>query len=445
LKGRTAVYFKRLLLLIVPLLLAFALPAVAQKRVALVIGNAAYKETAPLINPRNDAADVTTALKRLGFEVIEGIDLDKRDMERIIRRFDVALAGAEVALFYYAGHGVQVAGQNHLVPVDAKLAAEGDLDFETLPLTLVLSRMTREAKTTVALLDACRDNPLARNLARSMGARTTAVGQGLAKVETGVGTLISFSTQPGNVALDGAGRNSPYTTALLGQLEQPGRDLMSVLAAVRGDVVKATGGRQVPWEHTSLLGPLVLKPADQNVAVTPASVPPSSSPPAQFPSPPAKPSEPVRPQRSTASEAAEAWAAVKDANQTAPLEAFIRRYGDTFYGDLAKARLTQLKTPKQLAVVPPPLPQPAASAPPQPKAEPPRSTSRGCVVDDPTGSPLNVRRTPQGDIVSTLNNGQSVQIQRLDQDYKGQDWALVSRTGGSTTLGWVIRKFVKCS
>jgi hypothetical protein len=439
------VYVKRLLLLFVPLLLALALPAVAQKRVALVIGNGAYKETAQLLNPRNDAADVATALKRLGFDVIEGIDLDKREMERIIRRFDIALAGAEMALFYYAGHGVQVAGQNHLVPVDAKLAAEGDLDFETLPLTLVLNRMTREAKTTVALLDACRDNPLARNLARSMGARTTTVGQGLAKVETGVGTLISFSTQPGNVALDGNGRNSPYTTALLGQLEQPGRDLMSVLAAVRGDVVKATGGRQVPWEHTSLLGPLVLKPAGQTAA-TPASAPPSPSPQAvAIATPPAKTSEPVRPQRSSASEAAEAWAAVKDSNQAAPLEAFIRRYGDTFYGDLAKARLAQLKTPKQVAVIPPPPPPPAAPNATPPKAEPPRSTSRGCLVDDPTGSPLNVRRTPQGDIVSTLNNGQSVQIQRIDQDHKGQDWALVSRTGGSTTLGWVIRKFVKCS
>ena len=244
------------------LLLALVLPsaAPADKRVALVIGNAAYKETSPLTNTRNDATDMVAVLKRLGFDVLDGIDLDKRAMERLIRLFDQKLAGSEIALFFYAGHGMQVAGRNFLVPTDARLAAEGDIDFESLPLSLVLSRMEREAKTSLVLLDACRDNPLARNLARTMGTRSASVGQGLAEERTGIGTLISFSTQPGNVALDGVGaRNSPYTTALLKEFELPGRDILSTLAAVRGSVVKSTNGKQVPWEHTSLLGPLVLK------------------------------------------------------------------------------------------------------------------------------------------------------------------------------------------
>ena len=265
------------MLRVVFLFILLLVPSVAraEKRVALVMGNAAYKETAPLTNTRNDAADMIAVLKRLGFEVLEGIDLDKRAMERLIRQFDQKLAGSEIALFFYAGHGLQVSGQNYLVPIDARLAAEGDVDFESLPLSLVLTRMERVAKTSLVLLDACRDNPLARNLARTMGTRTANVGQGLAEVRTGVGTLISFSTQPGNVALDGGGRNSPYTAALLKQIEAPGRDILSALAAVRGEVVRVTNGKQVPWEHTSLLGPVVLNAAAATAA--PAGALPSKT------------------------------------------------------------------------------------------------------------------------------------------------------------------------
>jgi TPR repeat protein len=252
-------------------------PAHAEKRVALVIGNGAYTETPGLTNTINDAADMAAALQRLDFTVLKGIDLDLRAMQRLIRQFERALTGADIALFFYAGHGMQVSGQNYLVPIDARLAAEGDVDFETLPLNLVLTRMEREAKTSIVLLDACRDNPLARNLARTMGTRGLSIGQGLAEVKTGIGTLLSFSTQPGNVALDGSGRNSPYTTALLAHIEEPGRDMLSMLAGVRGTVIKATGGKQVPWEHTSLLGPLVLKSATSTQVPLPSTGPPATS------------------------------------------------------------------------------------------------------------------------------------------------------------------------
>ncbi len=249
------------LLALLCVLAAMLAPAGAQaeKRVALVIGNGAYSNTAPLNNPANDAADVVGVLQRLGFEVVEGRDLDKRSMERLIRQFGTKLAGADVALFFYAGHGLQVGGQNYLVPTDARLASEGDVDFESLPLNLVIRQMEREAKTSLILLDACRDNPLARNLARNMGTRSAQIGQGLAEVRTGVGTLIAFSTQPGYVALDGAGRNSPYAQAFLKHAEVPGKDISAVLVEVRNDVLKATNGKQVPWEHTSLTGQVYLR------------------------------------------------------------------------------------------------------------------------------------------------------------------------------------------
>jgi hypothetical protein len=233
----------------------------AEKRVALVIGNSAYQNTGELRNPSNDASDVTAALKRLGFQVTDGRDLDKRAMERAIRQFGLSLEGADVALFFYAGHGIQVGGQNHLIPVDARLASEGDVDFETLPLSLVLKQMEREAKTSLVLLDACRDNPLARNLARTMGTRAITIGTGLAEVKTGIGTLIGFSTQPGNVAADGVGRNSPYAGALLKHMESSNKDVSGILVDVRNEVLRVTSGTQVPWEHTSLTGQVYFRDA----------------------------------------------------------------------------------------------------------------------------------------------------------------------------------------
>ncbi len=185
-----------------------AVPAPAEgRRVALVVGNSAYAHTTPLANPANDARDMAAALREVGFQVIDGFDLDKRGLDLKVRDFARALAGADTALFFYAGHGLQVSGQNYLVPVDARLESERDLDFEAVKVDFLLRQMEidRESKTNIVFLDACRDNPLSRNLARSMGTRSAALGRGLAQVQTGVGTFISYSTQPGNVALDGAG------------------------------------------------------------------------------------------------------------------------------------------------------------------------------------------------------------------------------------------------
>jgi hypothetical protein len=228
--------------------------AAAEKRVALVIGNSAYQSTPPLTNPKNDASDMVAALKKRGFQVIEGFDLDKAAFDRKIRDFADALPGAIVGLFFYAGHGLQVAGQNYLVPIDAKLSTTAALDWEMVRLDLVQRTMERETKTNVVFLDACRDNPLGRNLARTMGTRSAEVGQGLAPVESGVGTLISFSTQPGNVALDGSGRNSPFTGALAKYVASSNESLSDILISVRNDVIKQTQNTQVPWEHSALTG-----------------------------------------------------------------------------------------------------------------------------------------------------------------------------------------------
>ena len=225
----------------------------AEKRVALVIGNSGYHHTAKLPNPRNDAADIAAALRTKGFEVIEGHDLDKSALDRSVREFARALTGAHVSLLFYAGHGLQVDGQNYLVPVDARLDDSTGLDFELVRVDLVQRTMERATRTSLLFLDACRDNPLARSLARSLGTRSAAVGKGLAQIESGEGTLISFSTQPGNVALDGGGRNSPYAAALIKQLRATtGDDLSGMLIAVRNDVMQETARRQVPWEHSAL-------------------------------------------------------------------------------------------------------------------------------------------------------------------------------------------------
>ena len=180
------------------------------------MGNSAYVHAAVLPNPVNDAGDMAKALTEVGFEVILGLDLGKRRFDAKVRDFARALERRTWPLFFYAGHGLQASGRNYLMPVDASLQGERDLDFEAVSVDFVLKQMEleREGKTNVVFLDACRDNPLARNLARSMGTRSAAIGQGLAQVQTGVGTFIAYSTQPGNVALDGKGRNSPFTAAL---------------------------------------------------------------------------------------------------------------------------------------------------------------------------------------------------------------------------------------
>lgn len=232
-------------------------------RVALVLGNSAYEHTVPLANPQNDAEAVSSALRDLGFDVYDGYDLGRSDATDLIRAFARAATDADTALLYYAGHGLEVGGINYLVPVDAQIRDEADLQFETINLNDIVALMERDERTNLIFLDACRDNPMAGNLARNMGTRSSAIGRGLARLDTGLGTLIAYATQPGNVALDGTGRHSPFTDALLQHIATPDLDVELMMRRVRRDVIDLTGGQQVPWSSSSLTGSFMFQTQPQ--------------------------------------------------------------------------------------------------------------------------------------------------------------------------------------
>ena len=233
-----------------------------QKRVALVIGNSAYRNAVELLNPRNDARAITAMLLDLGFEVVDGQDLDKNAMERAIREFIRKLEGADVSFFFYAGHGMQVAGKNYLIPVDASLEDAAAVDFETIDADRVLGYMAEENRIAIALLDACRDNPLSRKFARVVGAsRSAIVGRGLAVPSTiGGGILIGFATAPGEVALDGQSSNSPFTAALLKYMPQKGLEIQQLMTKVKAEVYQSTNKAQSPWHNSDLRQEFYLRP-----------------------------------------------------------------------------------------------------------------------------------------------------------------------------------------
>jgi len=265
--------------------------ALAQQRVALVVGNGAYRAVPRLANPVADAEAVAAALRGAGFRTELVRDAGKDALEAALRRFGAAADGAELALFYFAGHGIQLGGENHVLPVDARLAHVRDVDYELVGVPLVLRAM-QGARARVLILDACRDNPMATQI-RGLSA-TRSVGRGLARVETvDLGTLIAFSTSPGSVALDGAGRNSPFTEALVQHMATPGLEIRQLMTRVRRTVVEATGGQQVPWDNSSLITEVVLRPgrapavaaspppAAPVVAAPALAVPRTQAPPAQ--------------------------------------------------------------------------------------------------------------------------------------------------------------------
>lgn len=244
-------------------LLVLALATTAQaKRVALVIGNSAYQAAAPLPNPANDARAMSQKLEGLGFEIVEGIDLDHDGMREVLRSFARAARGAEVATVFYAGHGIAVDGINYLVPVDASLDDPNDWKFQVYPLEDIMKTVKHSAGASLIFVDACRDNPLAGALARSMGKSSrSAATRGLARVApkaTGKGMVIAFATADGQTASDGDGANSPFTTALLNNLGAANTDITTVMSRVTGEVLDATNQVQRPWVESSLTGSVML-------------------------------------------------------------------------------------------------------------------------------------------------------------------------------------------
>ncbi len=318
-----------LLLLVVASLPACITDAAAAARVALVIGNSKYLNAPELKNPRNDADALAAALNRLNFQVIKGIDADRFTMQTLVRAFAGELDGAKIAVFYYAGHGLQLNGKNYLIPVDAKLETELDLDFEAMDVNFVLSQMERGNRINIVMLDACRNNPLSQKLARSMGTRSIALGRGLARIESGIGTLITFSTQPGNVALDGKGANSPFAKALLDNIEAPGLDIEVIMRRVREEVIKETDGQQVPWSNSSLVGDRVVL----------NSLPTDKSPVIAEPSPP----DAQQKQRAPDNQLEITfWNTVRDSRNPALLKAYLEQYPDGNFVVLAHAMLAAL-------------------------------------------------------------------------------------------------------
>src|SRR6478735_2710670 len=233
--------------------------AVPERRVALVIGNSAYTAVPPLANPQRDAKGISAALKRLGFDVVEGYDLKMDEMTGVVREFAQKLDGAKAGLVYYAGHGIAVGDDNYLIPVDASLRSEADLDFRAVNVQLILRQMQRDERVNIVILDACRDNPFAAQLA----AKSRAVTRGLTAIETqsASGILIAFATDPRATALDGErDGNSPFTSALLKHIETPEVSITTVMDRVRADVWETTGKKQKPWTNSSIIGEFRLNP-----------------------------------------------------------------------------------------------------------------------------------------------------------------------------------------
>jgi uncharacterized caspase-like protein len=256
----------------------FSQPAFADQRVALVIGNSAYKNVNRLKNPANDAAAVVAMFKTAGFDSVDlRQDLNVVEMRRALREFGNKTRDADVAVIYYAGHGIELDGTNYLIPVDATLETDTDVLDETFPLDRVLVAVETAKQLRLVILDACRDNPFAKTMKRTIGSR--AIGRGLAKVEPfSPNTMVAFAAKAGSTASDGDGKNSPFATALVDHLAKPGLDLRKAFGFVRDDVLKATNNTQEPFVYGSLGGndvtlvpaapaPVAAAPVDQDAGM----------------------------------------------------------------------------------------------------------------------------------------------------------------------------------
>jgi uncharacterized caspase-like protein len=299
-------------------------PALAEKRVALVLGNSAYQNVAPLANPVNDSAKIESTLKDAGFDVVDSRrDLSAADTRRALRDFADRSRDADIAVVYYAGHGIEVDGGNYLIPVDARLERDTDVYDEALSLDRVLVAIEPAKKLRLVILDACRDNPFSRTMKRTVASR--AIGQGLAKVEpTSPNVLIAYSAKAGSTAADGDGKNSPFTAALSHHLTKPGLDVRRAFGFVRDEVLKTTGNKQEPFVYGSLGG--------EDVPLVPAPARPA----------PAAATAPAAPPLSAQAEARRDYELALQVGNRSALNAFLAQYPDGFYASLAKLQLDKI-------------------------------------------------------------------------------------------------------
>ena len=315
----------------------------SEPRVALVIGNSDYGSAiGKLKNPANDARLMAETLKGLGFSVDLVLDADQKAMKRAVKGFGAKLreAGKDATgLFYYAGHGVQVEGTNYLLPVGAEIEAEADVEIESIAADDVMTQMQSAGNAVnLVFLDACRNNPLAK--------ASRSATRGLARLDAPRGSFVGYSTAPGDVAADGDGANSPYALALAEELRKPGISIEEAHRNVRAKVLAETGEKQTPWDSSSLTGPVVLAERPPDPAPQPVAQP------APIPQPVAPPQ--VEQQAAVDKEAL-FWESIKDSRNPAEFDAYLRKYPDGTFADLARTKIEGLKAPVEA-------PQPAQQA-----------------------------------------------------------------------------------
>jgi len=313
------------LLIVLAVVLASVVNARADRRVALVIGNAAYQNTNPLKNPVNDASAIAAALKRLDFDVVFATDVTGDQLPDVLETFDDKLKDADIALFYYAGHGLQLHRRNYLVAVDAQLTSEFKIERETYPIDRIMDTMESWSKLNLVFIDACRNNPLADILRGSIrsASRSAEVGQALAPMQTrSNNTLIVFATAPDKVAEDGDSVDSPFTTALLHHIETPGVEVEVMLKDVTSDVRKATRDRQSPERLSRLDTKFYFKPDRSETA---------TAPPAQI--------------QQNGEEERIYWESVKDSNNRSLLQSYIDRYPTGVFVAIARVEIDKIDKP----------------------------------------------------------------------------------------------------
>lgn len=294
--------------------------ALAQKRVALVIGNSSYTHVPALPNPTNDSAKVALKLKSIGFEVLQADNLDFDGFRKTLRDFSKKATGADMAVVFYAGHGMEVNKSNYLIPVDAKLETDREISYEAVPLELVTEAVNGAKGLRLVMLDACRNNPFASKI--KMTSPTRSIGRGLSFIEPSAGTLVSYAAREGTTAEDGQGEHSPYTAALLENLGQPGLEVNFLFRKVRDQVLENTGGKQEPFTYGSLPG--------RQIFLVPGAQQPTTSPDTSKP---------------TTAHNTDAlfWAAIQDSDNPALFEEYLKRFPQGIFSSIAQIRLDNLK------------------------------------------------------------------------------------------------------
>jgi uncharacterized caspase-like protein len=307
--------------------------AKAERRVAFVVGNGAYKNVAQLPNPPVDAKAMAAVLRKVGFDVVEGTNLTRDKMTEKLLDFGKKAQGADVAVFFYAGHGIAISGTNYLLPIDADIKSEMDVKLgAAINIDLTLDQTMSDAKVKLVFLDACRDNPFAAKIKSSASTRSVSVQSGLAEMKSGEGTLIAFATGPGQTALDGQeGTNSPFTRALIAHITTPGVEIQQAMTEVRAQVNEETNKGQLPWGHTNLIGSVYLNPAA------------APAPGAAAATPSAAPAAVASTSSSGTDVELEFWRSVKESNKPEELNAYLTSYPNGQFKSLALARIASLE------------------------------------------------------------------------------------------------------